>query len=103
MDHTQLPWKIDQRADTHIVGANDRHVATSGGYASNLPADRETYTDENAANAAFIVQAVNAHQALVEALEGLREACEDVYKAGHIPALPFVQAGNALKKARGEE
>lgn len=103
MEHTQLPWKIDQRAYTHIVGANGRHVATSGGYASNLPADRDTFTDENAANAAFIVRAGNAHQALVDLLTEAR-----AWMDGDVMNDPWEKAFTeridaALKQARGEE
>ena len=36
----------------------------------------------------------------LEALRDLRAACEDAYKAGRIPAEPFVRAGNVLAEAR---
>ena len=120
MEHTPLPWMIDARSTTHIVGANSRHVASTGGYSSNLPEDRDTYTDENDANAAFIVHAVNAHQALVEALdeivalserrvfdemERLRTADPDITLTGvlsiGIHEMRDV-ARAALKQARGE-
>lgn len=37
---------------------------------------------------------------LEAALLGLREACTVAYKAGMVPAEPFVSAGNVLAKTR---
>lgn len=39
---------------------------------------------------------------LLDALLDLRAACTDAYKAGRIPAEPFVAAGNVIAKAKGE-
>lgn len=39
---------------------------------------------------------------LLDALEELREAVTELYKAGRISAEPFVRAGNAIARARGE-
>lgn len=49
----------------------------------------------------FESQAADAPD-LLAALRDLREACVDAYKAGRIPAEPFVRAGNVIAKAEGE-
>lgn len=56
--HTPTPWiaKFDE-----VIGANDRSVAVCGVELNENAIDQ--------ANAAFIVKAVNAHEALVAALE----------------------------------
>ena len=74
--HTPIPARIDPRASTHIVGANGRHIASTGGYSSNLPEDRDTYSDESEANAAFIVEAVNNYDRLREVNADLLAALE---------------------------
>lgn len=74
--HTPTPWEIDPRARTHIVGVNSRHVASTGGYSSNHPDDRDTHIDENDANAATIVEAVNNHDRLTSTVSLLMEALE---------------------------
>ena len=42
---------------------------------------------------------MNPYQQMVEALRDLRDATTEAYKAGHIPAEPFVRAGNVLAEA----
>ena len=37
---------------------------------------------------------------LLAALQDLRYAATDAYKAGRVPAEPFIRAGNVLAKAR---
>lgn len=55
--HTPGPWTLDPRSETHVIGRDKRHVCTTGGYASTMPDDRDTYIDENAANARLIAAA----------------------------------------------
>jgi hypothetical protein len=56
-------------------------------------------TEHNIANNYRMAQ--RDHAALVEALKDLRAAVTDAYKAGRIPAEPFVRAGNVIAKAEG--
>jgi hypothetical protein len=82
-EHTPTPWRI----------RND----FGGGWIQGSPADGETYGDRvanlakpktiGAANAAFIVKAVNNHDALVEALEDLLSDADRQMKnpSHHIP------------------
>lgn len=51
--------------------------------------------DTMRANASLIAAAPE----LLAALTDLREACAGAYKAGRIPAEPFVRAGNVIAKA----
>ena len=53
--HTPGPWMIDSSVATHIIGANRRPVATSGGYSSNAIPDNGRA--ENEANARLIAAA----------------------------------------------
>lgn len=41
--------------------------------------------------------------AVIDALAGLVDACADAYKAGRIPAEPFVRARNVLADARSRQ
>lgn len=61
---TEGSWRVDSRAATRIVAGEDDTVATTG-CQSNL-------RDQWEGNAQTIVLAVNAHPALVEALEDAR-------------------------------
>ena len=72
--HTPLPWKIDPRARTHVVGLDERGICSTGGHFSNS-VDMCALDAENAGNADLIVTAVNHHAELVEALKEMREAC----------------------------
>lgn len=56
--HTPLPWKVADGADQYICNG-DHWIASTMGIRG----------EEGAANAAFIVQAVNSHHRLIEALE----------------------------------
>lgn len=97
MEHTPTPW----------------HVGTGGGHASKIiydaagdaVADAKTYhglgaAGEAEANAAFIVQAVNAHAALVAALETMESFFGLSDKPGKVEK---AEVRAALKLARGEE
>lgn len=75
--HTPTPWKLGQNvhleSDTGIFGVlacmNYRaQIANTGGFSSNGPG-AQGLRDEQRANAAYIVQAVNAHDDLVAACE----------------------------------
>lgn len=45
---------------------------------------------------AGVQQSTDSVKALVAALTNLREACEEAYKSGRIPAEPYIAAGNVL-------
>ena len=100
--HTPTPWKWTEGGFMRLVGADHRE-------------DIIWYTTDedglhgNAADKDYIIRCVNAHAALVEALETVRERmncpncdeglCEDCSERfGDV--WPIVQA--ALKQARGE-
>jgi hypothetical protein len=69
--HTPLPWHADGRC----IQAQDGNIGLL-----NLARDDRT----SEANAAFIVRAVNSHQALVDALEEATEALRRAVQ--HVPA-----------------
>lgn len=77
-DHTNVPWKSegpDQFGDYNIVNG-EANLAIAAVVSNLRPAA------EVAANAAFIVKAVNSHDALVKALENAKaalEACSDLF------------------------
>lgn len=71
--HTPGPWKSDEMAEDmalfHITGPDGRRVASVD--------CRTTFmedVDEAAANAAFIVRAVNCHEELLAALKSMVSA-----------------------------
>lgn len=65
--HTRLLWKSQGTNPPMICGADDEVVCQCDGSVDSLPRARE------AANAAFIVRAVNAHYGLLAALRDLAE------------------------------
>jgi hypothetical protein len=65
MNHTPTPWIIDENEPTRIIGHGDKYGNESLLVAEICcgPSD-----ERDTANAAFIVQAINSHDRLVEAL-----------------------------------
>lgn len=62
--HTPTPWKLD--GSSNILGTRDGDYHSVLGYFNS---ERAIQTrEENKANAAYIVRAVNAHEGLVELL-----------------------------------
>ena len=108
-EHTPTPWKLKHKIDpTAVSGITksagfDAVIANCGGWSSNT-ADPDKQRNEQVANAAFIVRACNAHEALVEALAFYvmifgntaasitRESAREAYES----------ANSALALARGE-
>jgi hypothetical protein len=82
-EHTPIPWVAMAHKDD-----NKRFQIRGPGEAGST-----TYficSDANAANAAFICRAVNAHAALVEACRGVMEAAENInawQHSGHSPTM----------------
>ena len=69
-NHSPLPWGLSKHSRTTVMAASGRrHVCSTGGFSSNDPND--DYTSENEANAELILKAVNRHDELLQALEGL--------------------------------
>ena len=65
--HTPTPWRLGRNGTDYCVFFGDEKFV----------ADCEASdTDEDRANAAFIVRAVNSHQALVDALKDAERAFE---------------------------
>lgn len=59
--HTPTPWRVDPRRSLRVFAGDDDTVASVGCQAS--------LSDQWHANAAFIVRAVNSHDALVGLVE----------------------------------
>lgn len=75
--HSPVPWRMGAIGRTNIFEDNDlmfpRHIAA-------CESGLNTLSDEQCqANAAFIVQAVNSHAVLCEALELAQQAVEASY------------------------
>ena len=94
--HTPTPWKLDkwgliQGDNTDIANTND------------------TWVDEGVAeaNAAYIVKAVNSHEALLKALKNMREdwltSFETDVNEGDKDAIKILNdADEAIKQAEGD-
>jgi len=67
--HTPTPWRVDPKKLLRVVSGDDNSVATVG-----LQSD---LCDQWEANAAFIVKAVNSHDALVKKLEEIHDITQD--------------------------
>jgi hypothetical protein len=86
-EHTPTPWRVEDGTDL-IWGACDQddHSTYGMGYPIcegklGYWGDRRADRGERDANAAFIVKAVNSHEALVKALRDIIEANNDFRKA----------------------
>ena len=73
-EHTPLPWRVEQETDLIWGACNTDDFSTRGMGYSIVEGKSGSWNkgkpdmDEREANAAFIVKAVNAHDALIEAL-----------------------------------
>ena len=94
--HTELPWQLgaDQRSvypnKPDMDGGGHSRVAACGGRNEVI----------KRANADLIVQAVNSHYELLEALEGLLEEC--VNRTHDLSTEWWDKARAAIAKAKGE-
>lgn len=99
--HTPLPWTVDYSGSCAlgIMDSQDRLLFSSG--LANEDGD------EDEANAAFIVRAVNAFPALVEALENILADCQTADERRTSADLDFAvfhaieYARTALKLVKG--
>jgi len=94
MKHTPTPWKVGGKNNNLIYGR--KNVGTEE--AEELPPDVDVE------NAAFVVRAVNSHDALVAALEGmLARFGHDNWRSVHdVAAVNEARAALALAKANSE-
>lgn len=97
-EHTPTPWTVDKvhfSGECHLHGPNGEEFALL--YVSDGADDPEPYPAE--ANAAFIVKAVNNHDALVEALEDLISDAERQMKnPSHHQPFSLQKARDALAR-----
>lgn len=77
-----LPWKVEPRTGYDVLDANGHLVANCGGWQESHNPDQHATKQ---ANARLIVQAVNSHEALVEALRRIA-AGETGPNAGEVGA-----------------
>lgn len=77
--HTPLPWKVGPNNEIRAGGRyNVCPTVTAGGSAKGMLDEREVIR----ANAAFIVKAVNNHDALVRALRALYGSYKQLADSG---------------------
>ncbi len=102
--HTATPWKIrkDSFSDRLEIESSDGLAAIAKligyGDATTTPRVAKTH-EEYAANAAFIVRAVNAHDALVNAL---RRIDNEVDEGLTVPDGVMLEIRKALAMAEGK-
>jgi len=97
-EHTKLPWRVEQDTDLIWGACNPDDFTSYGMGYSIVVGTSASYTrgkpsmDERMANAAFIVKACNAHEALVQFAQFIR----DGYERGDISHVEYrVQACRA--------
>lgn len=73
--NTPTPWRIHDKTELTVVAQNNRTVANTGTYNSNI--DSEKVHNENVANAELIVRAVNYHDRLIRVAERICEIAEE--------------------------
>lgn len=100
--HTPLPWKIYPDFDLKLLTIGHHQ------YHANLVETVLELPWENLSNARLIVQAVNSHHELIEALERATNWLEHFIKYDHLSefgptAFAVSEARKALSKAKGGE
>lgn len=95
VQHTPGPWSAKDSVNVYHEG---RHIADCGCHTEGVPLHIGL---ENAANAAFIVRACNAHDELVEALTLCLSALDEY--AGRSGALEERRLARAAIKKAGIE
>ena len=96
MKHTPTPWRIRDLNDD--FGKNAPQIATMAdpdGFGKPIASVCHLSESEREANAAYIIQCVNSHSALVAALEHIATGGENWKDCARV-------ARAALKLARGE-
>jgi hypothetical protein len=99
-EHTPTPWAVED------TGCGIEIVSGNFVVAEILPADGKDPTDQDRANAAFIVRACNAHDELVRALEAIAECATPDFDDAGFQRRARIDLQNiaraAIRKARGE-
>jgi hypothetical protein len=89
-EHTPTPWELFEVNDT-IAIKNPRHKSSHNEIVFWTGFDASHYPKQARANAAFIVRAVNSHDALIEraenALECLRNAHDQLIEYPELESL----------------
>jgi hypothetical protein len=99
MKHTPTPWHVGSKVPNYIYARDGLDII-----AQCDSANESTRAEENA-NAAHIVRCVNAHDALIAALEGAIIAMErmnDASDEGGLLGHEYDACCAALKLAKGE-
>jgi len=93
MEHTPTPWSQHQDA-----------IACPHGGIVAITKDMSRYPERNLANAAFIVQAGNAHDDLLKALEVVKRQTDGGFFPGpiHLSIEEVHMIDAAIAKGRGE-
>jgi hypothetical protein len=103
--HTPLPWSADTAGYPIIVNGPAETGPGSIVLMIADPADVAGFPgdDENMANAALVVRAVNAHEALLAALRGWEAIFfrEDAY-ASPLVKTQLIETRAAIRTAKGE-
>ena len=103
--HTPIPWAIsDVGIGFEIEALVDGKLSIIAQTQQLRPNDRDVNHTERKANAAFIVRAVNSHDALVAALKELLEehCCDDGSYDGTTRECEVCRPAHAALKAAGE-
>lgn len=99
--HTPLPWAVDGLDEFAVTADCDGLMVFETEF-------EDRSEEENAANAAFIVQAVNSHHELLEALEGFNNFAWTAVEADCEESRTYLNqlvanARAAIAKARGQQ
>ena len=90
--HTPTPWETNNRYNQYKTDQGDWRFSVRIGQQANALGDTLV---EAASNAAFIVSAVNSHNAFLSIVKRLRETCDDPGCAD------CIEADEAISKAEG--
>lgn len=77
MSHTPGPWEIDGRSATLVIGANGRHIASTGSYHTDTH-NSSGYIEENVANARLIAQSPAMYALLQRIANDIHDDVVDV-------------------------
>ncbi len=103
--HTPTPWAPIPQTDgstmvARVTETDNQMQPRSMRLVCHVMARRSSLAEDDA-NAAFIVRAVNAHDALTESLADLFRYCGDIELSSRLEGI-LNRADAALKLARGE-
>ena len=103
ISHTDIPWECDENCPTEICSSDRRKIPLAICHFDENLVDR-VGMDEAYANSAFIVQAVNSHNSLIDACWLAAIQLEDVLKTEKIlVATIATELRAAIALARGEK